>query len=150
MSDLFFVSLLLYFVVLIARARNALSVYTRYVPLHETVQVMPILDQLEKEYSMAAKDWCSIRSDDDAKDRAHYVSTLLSKHMEYKERFLKVRKTLWVPTLSARMTDIWVIPTIRLQRAKISIRMTQLHWLMSFDNGHFRVALMRKKHPRCS
>lgn len=53
-------------------------------------QVMPILDQLEKEYSMSSKDWCQIRNGEDAKDRAHHISSLLSKHMEYKERFLKV------------------------------------------------------------
>lgn len=51
---------------------------------------MPILDQLEKEYSVSSKDWCQVRNGEDAKDRAHHMSSLLSKHMEYKERFLKV------------------------------------------------------------
>lgn len=51
---------------------------------------MPILDQLEKEYSTSAKDWCQLRNGEDAKDRAHYISALLSKHKDYKERFLKV------------------------------------------------------------
>ncbi|VDO25930.1 unnamed protein product, partial [Onchocerca flexuosa] len=58
-----------------------------YKTLHQGV--MPILDQLEKEYSMSSKDWCQIRNGEDAKDRAHHMSSLLSKHMEYKERFLK-------------------------------------------------------------
>ncbi|KAM3722372.1 Kalirin [Dirofilaria immitis] len=58
-----------------------------YKTLHQGV--MPILDQLEKEYSISSKDWCQIRTGEDAKDRAHHMSSLLSKHMEYKERFLK-------------------------------------------------------------
>ncbi|VDM96077.1 unnamed protein product [Thelazia callipaeda] len=58
-----------------------------YKTLHQGV--MPILDQLEKEYSMSCKDWCQMRGGEGAKDRAHHISSLLSKHMEYKERFLK-------------------------------------------------------------
>lgn len=52
--------------------------------------VTPILDQLEKEYSVGSvKDWCMQKSDECAAERARYISELLSKHMDYKERFLK-------------------------------------------------------------
>uniref|UniRef100_A0A0N5AUT5 CRAL-TRIO domain-containing protein n=1 Tax=Syphacia muris TaxID=451379 RepID=A0A0N5AUT5_9BILA len=55
-----------------------------YKTFHQAV--LPILDQLEKDYSIGAlKDWCKEPVD----DRVAYIALLLSKHGEYKERFLK-------------------------------------------------------------
>ncbi|MCP9259924.1 Kalirin [Dirofilaria immitis] len=67
-----------------------------YKTLHQGV--MPILDQLEKEYSISSKDWCQIRTGEDAKDRAHHMSSLLSKHMEYKESTKITGLFIWTKT----------------------------------------------------
>ncbi|EGT32660.1 hypothetical protein CAEBREN_02058 [Caenorhabditis brenneri] len=52
--------------------------------------VLPILNQLESEYhSPTVTDWCAGCTSSVDAERAEYVSRLLSKHMEYKERFGK-------------------------------------------------------------
>ncbi|VDK41952.1 unnamed protein product [Anisakis simplex] len=52
--------------------------------------VTPILDQLEKEYSAGSvKDWCMQKNGESDAERARYIAELLSKHRDYKERFLK-------------------------------------------------------------
>ncbi|VDL78284.1 unnamed protein product [Nippostrongylus brasiliensis] len=51
--------------------------------------VYPILDQLEKDYSQNPdRDWCSERGET-PQERVNVISELLSKHMDYKDRFLK-------------------------------------------------------------
>ncbi|CCD63884.1 CRAL-TRIO domain-containing protein [Caenorhabditis elegans] len=52
--------------------------------------VLPILNQLESEYhSPTVTDWCAGCTSSIDADRAAYVADLLSKHMDYKERFGK-------------------------------------------------------------
>ncbi|ULU11864.1 hypothetical protein L3Y34_015326 [Caenorhabditis briggsae] len=52
--------------------------------------VLPILNQLESEYhSPTVTDWCAGCPSTVHSDRASYVADLLSKHMDYKERFGK-------------------------------------------------------------
>ncbi|VDM65929.1 unnamed protein product [Strongylus vulgaris] len=52
--------------------------------------VYPILDQLEKDYSQNPdRDWCSVRAGETPQERVNVISELLSKHMDYKDRFLK-------------------------------------------------------------
>ncbi|VDK73592.1 unnamed protein product, partial [Cylicostephanus goldi] len=52
--------------------------------------VYPILDQLEKDYSQNPdRDWCAVRAGETPQERVNVISELLSKHMDYKDRFLK-------------------------------------------------------------
>ncbi|KAK5982177.1 CRAL-TRIO domain-containing protein, partial [Trichostrongylus colubriformis] len=52
--------------------------------------VYPILDQLEKDYSQNPdRDWCAVRVGETPQERVNVISELLSKHMDYKDRFLK-------------------------------------------------------------
>lgn len=53
--------------------------------------VMPILNQLESEYRSPAAvlDWCTTCPSSLDQDRAAYMADLISKHMNYKERFTK-------------------------------------------------------------
>ncbi|KAJ1367241.1 hypothetical protein KIN20_028109 [Parelaphostrongylus tenuis] len=52
--------------------------------------VYPILDQLEKDYSQNPdRDWCSARVGETPQERVNVISELLSRHMDYKDRFLK-------------------------------------------------------------
>uniref|UniRef100_A0A1I7TK25 PH domain-containing protein n=1 Tax=Caenorhabditis tropicalis TaxID=1561998 RepID=A0A1I7TK25_9PELO len=52
--------------------------------------VLPILNQLESEYhSPTVTDWCAGCTSTVHADRVSYVTDLLSKHMDYKERFGK-------------------------------------------------------------
>ncbi len=60
-------------------------------------QVLPVLENLESDYSQQGRDWCSQFSAQPrsehalyACDKASFVSELLSKHMDNKERFMKV------------------------------------------------------------
>uniref|UniRef100_A0A914WMP7 DH domain-containing protein n=1 Tax=Plectus sambesii TaxID=2011161 RepID=A0A914WMP7_9BILA len=59
-------------------------------------QVVLVLDNLEQDWSQQGRDWCSQFSTQPrndytpfAKDKTSFVSELLSKHMDYKERFMK-------------------------------------------------------------
>ncbi|KJH51605.1 RhoGEF domain protein [Dictyocaulus viviparus] len=52
--------------------------------------VYPILDQLEKDYSQNPdRDWCVARVGETPQERVNVISELLSKHMDYKDRFLR-------------------------------------------------------------
>nr|ACI49192.1 hypothetical protein Csp3_JD03.001 [Caenorhabditis angaria] len=52
--------------------------------------VVPILQQLGKEYSQPHKDWCAqCSSTSSCQEKVAFITDLISKHMQLKERFIK-------------------------------------------------------------
>ncbi|CAB3408479.1 unnamed protein product [Caenorhabditis bovis] len=51
--------------------------------------VVPILQQLAKDYSQPQKDWCAQCPSTSHQEKVDFILELLEKHMEYKDRFIK-------------------------------------------------------------
>ncbi|VDM59065.1 unnamed protein product, partial [Angiostrongylus costaricensis] len=94
--------------------------------------VYPILDQLEKDYSQNPdRDWCAVRVGETPQERVNVISELLSRHMDYKDRFLKgciyAQKTseLFLKYIERTSTGTGVLDSERIIRMKSDLRERQ-------------------------